>query len=518
MATRTELRAAERAGLILLVLGSIVACGEPVPAEEADDSWSVTAWGELYEVFPEVDPLIAGEIATAHTHVTVLDGFTALEQGTVEIVLRGDGREEVFRGVEAVRPGIFNIELRPQAPGEMDISFRIDSPAGREEIRGGRVRVGTAERPGQPTVAPAPRAASGGGEPISFLKEQQWRAAFGTAWVREGSIAASFRGLARVGPPAGGEARVTAPLAGVLSPRPWPYPGRRVGAGEALFQLMPNLDSERSLSALEAAAHAHEVELATARARLERLEELYAAEAASVRELEEARGLATVAASRLEATRHDLAAARAARTGAAGAETMALVSPLSGAVAEVTASPGAAVAAGEPLARVVRIDRVWIEARLPPSAAVVMQENGVAGLVVDTPSGSRELPAKDVKLVSIAPEVDATTGTVSALLETPATPFLVLGSTMQVEVLLAGERSGVVVPVSALIDDSGVAVVYLQLSGETLVREPVTVVSRQGERALVEGLVPGQRIVVIGGDAVRRATLTAGGAAEGHVH
>jgi hypothetical protein len=60
--------------------------------------------------------------------------------------------------------------------------------------------------------------------------------------------------------------------------------------------------------------------------------------------------------------------------------------------------------------------------------------------------------------------------------------------------------------------------VYLQLAGESFVREEVTVAARQGERALVEGLVPGQRLVIRGGDAVRRATLTAGGAAEGHVH
>ncbi|HUP23248.1 MAG TPA: efflux RND transporter periplasmic adaptor subunit [Thermoanaerobaculia bacterium] len=518
MATRTDLDAAPLWPWLALGALAILGCGEAAPVEEAEDSWSVTAWGELYEVFPEVEPLIAGSSATAHTHVTVLDGFTAVEQGAVEIVLRGEGREEVFRSDQPSRPGIFNVELRPEVEGERELLFRIESPAGREEIRGGRVRVGSAQRPGRPTVAPAPRAASGAGEPFSFLKEQQWRADFGTTWVREGTLASSVRGIARVQTPAGGEARVTAPVAGVLSARPWPFPGRTVEAGESIFRLVPNLDAERSLSALDSAARTVEVELSIARARLQRLEELFAAEATSVRELEEGRGAVAVLTSRLEAARGDLAAARAARSGVGGETAMALGSPLSGAVAEVTASPGAAVSAGEALARVVRTDRVWIETRLPPSAAVELRERGVVGLVVDTAAGPRELEAAEVWLVTVAPEVDATTGTVSVLLETLAAPFLVLGSTMQVEVLLGGERAGVVVPVSGLVDDGGVDVVYLQLAGETFVREEVNVASRQGDRALVEGLVPGQRLVVRGGDAVRRATLTASGAAEGHVH
>jgi RND family efflux transporter MFP subunit len=291
-----------------------------------------------------------------------------------------------------------------------------------------------------------------------------------------------------------------------------------VAAGEALFQLVPNLEIERSLSALESVVRSHEIELATTRGRLDRLEELFAAEATSVRELEQARGLVAVVESRLEAARRDLAAARAARTGSGSDEGVPLRSPLTGKVAEVLASPGAAVASGESLARVVRTDRVWIEVRLPPADAVQLAERGVAGLVLESASQPRELAAEAVALVTVAPEVDAATGTVVVLLETEAAPFLVLGATTQAEVLLAGMREGVVVPASALVDDGGVDVVYLQLGGETFVREEVRVVARQGGRALVDGLAPGQRLVTRGGDAVRRSTLMASGAAEGHVH
>jgi multidrug efflux pump subunit AcrA (membrane-fusion protein) len=97
-------------------------------------------------------------------------------------------------------------------------------------------------------------------------------------------------------------------------------------------------------------------------------------------------------------------------------------------------------------------------------------------------------------------------------------PWLVLGATVEAEVLLGGEQEGIVVPTRALVDDGGVMVVYLQQSGESFARQEVEVMARQGDLALVEGLVPGQRLVTRGGDAIRRAGLVSSGPPQGHVH
>jgi hypothetical protein len=148
----------------------------------------------------------------------------------------------------------------------------------------------------------------------------------------------------------------------------------------------------------------------------------------------------------------------------------------------------------------------------------LLAAQGVSGLVVEAADGAPlRLPAGTARLVSLAPEVDAKKGTVTTLLEVEA-PSLILGTTVEAEILLAGEREGIVVPTTALVDDGGVMVVYLQLSGEGFARQQVEVVSRQGDLALVEGLQPGQRLVSRGGDAIRRAGLMTSGPAEGHVH
>jgi len=503
---------------VLLVALATAACGGQAgraPAEE-EMGWSVTAWGDIYEVFPETDALVAGRPSTAHVHVTMLADFQPLQAGSVEIVLTGPGGERVYRAEAPVRPGIFAVEVRPESAGDYDLAFRIAGEQGREEIRGGRVRVGEPGSPGRLLVAPAPPAADDGGEPLPFLKEEQWRSDFATAWVQRGSLATSVEGLAQIIAPAGGDVTLSAPVDAVLPPQRWLYPGRAVRRGEALFRLLPRLAAEHSLAELEARRSALETDLETSTARLARLEELLALEATSLRDVEEARARVRILESRRDAAVSDLATARAARQGGrAGAEE--IRAPFDGEVAAVLVSPGAVVEAGRPLARVVRTDAIWLRVALPPDAVTKLSD-GVGSVVLSVSQGDSLRLDEGVRLVSVAPQMDAATGTVAVLLEARPHPRLVLGTTVQAQILLSAARPGVVIPSSARVDDGGVPVVYLQLTGESFARQEIQVLERLGDRLLVDGLVPGQRLVTRGGDAVRRSSLLASGQSPGHVH
>jgi hypothetical protein len=130
-----------------------------------------------------------------------------------------------------------------------------------------------------------------------------------------------------------------------------------------------------------------------------------------------------------------------------------------------------------------------------------------------------EIESRAVRLVAIAPEVDPRTSTIAATLEVDRSASeLPIGSAVEAEILLSGERRGIVVPQSALVDDAGVAVAYVQDSGESFSRRPLRVLARQGDRVLVEGLRSRERLVTNGGAAIRRSSLLSAGAPEGHVH
>ncbi|HEX6903854.1 MAG TPA: efflux RND transporter periplasmic adaptor subunit [Thermoanaerobaculia bacterium] len=496
---------------------------DPAAQAEEAESWAVTAWSEHYELFAETDPLIAGQEAPSHAHFTYLPDFSALNEGTVTGILRGaDGGEETFLSPKPLRAGIFNVIFKPAREGTYDLVFRVRNAKASEDIPAGRVRVGSAASPGglaaPPPNAPDEKAATGA--PVGFLKEQQWRTAFATEWAREGALKQGLRVSGTVRPSAGGDAALTAPVDGVVTAARWPHPGLDVGRGTPLFVLTPRVSADQSLAELRADVTALEAELGTAQARLKRLEDLLAVEATSRREVEEEEARVKGLQARLEAARGKSAAAVAIRGGGAGPESFRIVSPIAGRVAEVAVSPGQFVAAGAPLGRVVRTSPVWIELALQPDQAAALSSQAPAGLALRRWAGEEPfvIQGEDLRLVSRAPEV-ASAGTVTVILEVRrGVDQLRLGSRVEADVLLPGELSGIVVPASSLVDDSGIEVIYVQLGGESFDRREVQVAAREGALVLVRGIVAGERIVTQGGNAIRRSSLLGSGTVEGHVH
>jgi cobalt-zinc-cadmium efflux system membrane fusion protein len=505
----------------------VVACGQEqaedahTHGEDETGSWAVTAWGEHFGLFPEFEGLVAGQTGGCHFHVTVLDGFTPAAEGSVTIVLREpSGREERFASTEVVRPGIFLVDVWPKDIGERELTFEIEIDGVRETIAGGTVHVGTAEEPGGLVVAPFDPPSGGGGEAVDFLLEQQWSTGFASEWVNSGSLHASVAGTARIEPPSGGEVLLTAPADGVVRAATWPYTGQKVAPGATLLTLIPIANTQRSLAELEASVSEIEALNEAAVARAQRLDDLLEREAVSRREVEHARAEATGLGARLEAARADLEAAEAGRTGRQGVTGLGIASPFVGRVAEVVVSPGEHVSAGTALLRLVRERPVWARVALTPGDAGRLSDR-VAGLVLDigASSDSLEVSEDELRLVSVAPEVDPLTGTVEALIEiSKSVDELRPGSVATALILLPDLIGGVVLPDSAVVDDAGEAVVYVQFDGESFLRREVEVRRRQGNELLVEGVLPGERVVTRGGAAIRRASLMASGEAQGHVH
>ncbi len=501
---------------MLVLLGALGCAREKSPdklASHPGESWSVTAWGERYEVFAECGPLIAGTSADCNSHVTALEGFVPLTTGAVSVALAGSGPDLVYRQDHPKRDGIYAVEVRPPSEGAFELRFQVDGPAGREDIAAGRVNVGSAESPGG-TLAGQEAAP----DAISFLKEQQWKTAFATARVSEGTLNESVAGPGRVTPPAGGEVTLTASFDAAVASEPWPYEGLDVEKGKALLRLLPRV-GERSLPELRAEATSLAADVEAARRRVERLTELLRVEATSAAELERAHATLAGLEARLQSARQGMGAADGPAGSSAGT-AVAVTAPWSGRVAEVSVSPGQTVAAGTLLARVVKMRPLWIVLSLRPEDAARVH-GSPSGLLLRRPGSTEVMKVgeQDVRVISRSPEVDPRTASISLILEVNRSASdLAIGSGVEAELLLAGEKKGIVIPASALIDDSGVIVAYVQIEGESFARRELRVLVRQGEQALVEGLEPGERLVTVGGGAIRRSSLLSSGAPEGHVH
>lgn len=467
-----------------------------------DEGWAVTSWGQSFEVFAEVDPLIAGDTAVSHTHITVLDGFQALAEGRVSAVLRSaSGAEAAFPQDHALRPGIFSIEISPEAEGEFDLIFRVESSHAREDIPSGRVRVGNPSQPGGLMEAPnyGLPGSPGGSPPVGFLKEQQWKTAFATEWTTIDSIHETVNGSARIRAAVGGDIIVSAPVNGIASTDLRIHTGSDVRSGEELIRLQPRAAAEQSISELQS-------ELTLARAHLVRVEKLYQAGVVPQAEVDAARSAVDGLKPLVEPS--------------SPSDGMSVRSPLTGRVAEVWVRPGQSVEAGDSLMRIVRTTPLWVEVALDPAEADALH-TGLTELHMRVSGSATGISFKsdEVRLIALSPALNPATGTVAALLELRNKgDRLRLGAVVEAEIATAQTRGGVVVPGSALVDDGGTTVVYVQVDGESFERLEIVRLAGHGERVLVEGLFPGQRLVTTGGATIRRASLLSSGSVEGHAH
>jgi RND family efflux transporter MFP subunit len=485
--------------------------------EEVEGAWAVTAWSSAFEIFAEGEPIVAGRSSGVLTHVTVLDGFAPLGEGVVSIVLRDDaGDESVFRRDRTLRDGIFELLMLPSQTGEFDLIFRVEGAGRTEDVAAGRVRVGTEDDPGRLLNGDGD---ASGLETVSFLKEQQWTARFATGWAEVGRIRETARGTGRVRPAAGGELQVTAPIDGIVVSEPWPHVGLARTTGETVMALTSRVSQGRTLSELEAVETEKRAALSLARERLERLEGLVEMGAVSTAEVDAARARVETLEAQAEAVRRQMDVVRGGDASGARPPVLEVTAPFTGEVAEILVGPGQAVSAGDPLVRLVRVEPVWVEVHLAPHDADRLRA-GVQGLWVRATGDRGRTLFEDVGLVAVAPEVSPRTGRVSSLVRVATgTSRLRLGAAIEAEILLAEGAEGIVVPVSAVVDDAGVPVVFVQLDGETFERHEIEVRGREGDRLLVEGITAGERVVIEGGSTIRRASLvSSGGAGHGHVH
>ena len=529
--------------LLFAALALLAGCGAPESGDHAHDGDEaehadagetatevVTHYTADSELFVEFPPLVVGRGSRFAAHVTRLSDFEPVRAGRIDVVLARDGQTVArFRVEQPARDGLFTPTVTPRESGEFDLSIEVEAPGLSTVHDLGRFRV-FADSGAARVVGDAPA-----GE-ITYLKEQQWRVPFATEVVRDVSMRASVPGVAQVRAPADGGAQVTAPADGYFTTDEVPRAGRHVQAGEVLGYLVPRLGDGTDFGRLMAELQGARSRLDLTRRDVERLTALVEKGAVSERRLIEARAEFDVAQSELRAASGRVEQ----RQGDAAKAGIALKAPVSGEIIDVAISPGAFVRAGQPLVWLADPTRRWLEVRVPEARAARL--DGTTGawfmadgaiVVLDAASGARVIqaarrvePASRTVAVTIEYPVrsanEAAAGDTSAGKHEssgkliPGVPGLI-GLGMAAHVYVGKSIERLAVPTSAIIDDGGRPVVYVQTGGESFARRPVeTGIRDAGWIEIQSGLEAGERVVTTGAYDVKLAS--AGGEEVGHGH
>ena len=472
------------------------AADQAVPAGGA-----VTQWTDSTELFMEHPALIVGAPDKFAVHLTDLTDFAPLRSGkiTLRFEPKGGGEPLVVTQEAPRSPGIYGPAPEFTRPGVYDLTIGVESPQARDVIRVPDLRV-------YPSAEEAPKEEGGEESGIPFLKEQQWKTpGLTTAFAATGRVTESFSASGQIVPAAGRLARLSAPVAGVVEASGVsgaPAPGQRVTRGQVLGVLTPALGEGGSVYA-EARAELREAEDEHARAA-----RLYAVEAVPQRRVREA-------AIRLAAAREALAGFGGA--GAARADGRIVIrAPLAGVIASRSLAAGSRVEAGAELFTIVDPSVVWLDVRVPAVDAARVSPRSEATFRV--PGSPDVRPVR--RTVSVGSVIDSLSRTVPVLYEVLNTDgTLKVGMQAQVAVGTGREVEGVVIPGSAILDEDGRPVAYVQAEGERFEKRELILGASSGDRRLVmSGIERGERVVTGAAYQVRLASLSTSVPAHGHEH
>ena len=493
------------------------------PAESAGEelpTLDVTTWTDSSELFMEYPPLVAGQSALFAVHLTRLSDFSAMTAGRprLEFAPEAGGPPVVLQGNAPSRPGVFRVEGAPPRPGQYRWALVIDAPDLNDRHDLGVVTVFADQAA---AVADAESHTEEDPAAIAYLKEPQWTNGFGVAPVREAELRRSMRVPAVIEPLTGGEAVVSAPADGRFMAARLPAVGDRLEEGLELGRIQPRLaEGVADRAMLVAAAAETEAAVEAARVELARAERLLAERAVPARRVEDAQRALKVAEARHAAASAQLAQRdETLRTGGgeAAGNSFLLRSPITGRVVEVFAALGASFDEGAPLFRIVRTDRVELQAHVPASDAPF--NDAVSELAFEV-SGRTDPIALTFDHMHDAGVIDPATRALPVQFQVDNRRGQLLIGQTGTAILYTGARQTMpTVPADAVLMEGGRPYVFVQIGGESFARRFIDVAAR--DRGLVGvrgGVKPGERVVTRGAYDVQLAAAAGGLPAEGHVH
>jgi cobalt-zinc-cadmium efflux system membrane fusion protein len=359
-------------------------------------------------------------------------------------------------------------------------------------------------RPGESNAEATPPPAESNGI-VPFRMEQQWLIRLKLAMAEQADLPPQIYSTGRVIASPSHRAIVAPPVGGMLDARALPRVGQHVNRGDILTTVLEipspaeaaqihiensRVESERRrLAQLEIEMRAR---LNAATAEADRAKRLFEKKAYSQRQLEMAEADRLAAEAGLAGVQEQMKTLQTAPLRA----RYDIVAPLSGTIVDVKKAAGEEVHTGEPIAEIVALDTVWVE------APVFEKDLGRVTKNVQATFSTPAFPDEDVRgrLVDIGAVVDEQTRAAKAIFEV-SNPEGKLRLGMQANLkLAAGERRPVVlVPKEAVLDNEGRKIVYVLRTGEEFERRNVQVGEEYGDKvAIVSGVKPGERVVTQG--------------------
>jgi|AntRauTorckE5430_2_1112549.scaffolds.fasta_scaffold00275_8 RND family efflux transporter MFP subunit len=464
-----------------------------------------TVYTDHTELFVEFKPLIKGSESRFAAHFTRLgEEFKAVGEGQVKLTLISGGDAQSVVATEPEVPGIFRLRMTPEQTGEAEIAFYVETPDYTDTIRISNLRVFANEAEASQQHPPA---TGGGGDQITYLKEQAWKVEFANIVVEAQPFNEVVKTSGQILPAPGDEATLTAEISGIVSFVGNNYLiGSEVRPGTSLFNVKSNqVVQSNTGAALELAKN----ELAIAEKNYQRAKTLVADQIISQREF---------LAAELQLANAKTSVSNASVNRNFNQNRQRISTPIGGFLKEVMVTNGAYVEAGQALATVSRNKRFLLRVDVPQKYFTNLSSFTSANFSAPGGGGIYRTEELGGKPVSFGKSATSGSPFIPLYFEIDNDGALIPGSVVEVY-LLSDPHPALVIPNSALLESMGIFYAYVQTEGESFEKRELKLGASDGEMVeVISGIVAGERVVSKGGYQIKLSTASGTLPAHGHEH
>lgn len=460
-----------------------------------------TLYTDSLELFVEIEELMAGRESALLAHFTILGpAYSPLENAVVSLLV--NPWQEPVRVIEgkAVRPGIYEFLFKPQQEASVDFEFVVQAGSFADTLELHHIHIGGSGQESHTHDQEAPAVGA-----INFTKEQAWAADFNVEAVHEGLFSSVITTSGEMTAMPGEKQNISARSEGlILFTTRDLVQGSKVNKGDLLFTI-----SGEGLADNNVAVKFNEskTKYLLSKSHYDRQRKLYDQRIVSERQFLEARSSYIT-----DSVQYYSLAETVTAVG------MNIYSPMSGYLHELNVSEGQFVTTGQLLATLSANRVILLRADLP------QQHYNMLELISDasfrTAYSSRVYTIAELKgrLLAKGSSVAENNHYLPIYFEVTNDGTLLEGAFVEFYLKTSDLEPALVIPFSALIEEQNAYYVFVQVSGETYTKRPVSIASSDGiKAAIAHGLAAGERIVSRGAMLVKTASISSV-PSHGHQH
>ncbi len=472
--------------------------------DHGDVKLQLISYNQDYELFAEADPFVLDQSSAILAHLTFLDNFQPLNNGsiTLRLIVGSKGIRQPID--EPVRSGIYSFSMVPVASGNGKLIFDIKNAKGESKIIVEDIYV---YKDAHDAIYEAEEQLLSDPNGIVFTKEQSWKVDFSTIEVAREDFGQVIKTAAMIRPSQSDKVSIVARTGGiVVFAGDNIFEGTAVRAGVELFSISgAGLAGDNShVRFVEAKNNFEESE-----ANYERMKVLAEDKIVPESDLLEAKRNYETSKVVYENLRDNFS----------GGEQI-VKSPINGFVNHLYVSNGEYVEAGQALLDVAQNKKLVLMADVQQKYAAALQHIVSANIRSVQDRKTFTLEELNGSLSSYGRSVNHDNYLIPVRFEIDNTKGFVPGSFVELYIITRGEQPATTVPNGALLEEQGKHFVLVQLTPELFEKREVIIGATDGLRTeVLKGLSEKERVVSKGAILVK---LSQGSGAldphAGHVH